>query len=195
MAHFAQIDFNNKVTNIIVIDDSWIINAQTRINEELGLSGTWIQTSYNTKGGIHYAPNSDIPDGEPQIGYNFAGIGYNYDPIKNAFYASQPYQSWILNKTTYTWQAPIPYPIDGKNYYWDETNQTWILQVVSTTTSQTTQNTYTPLVTTNVAQAPALFTLQDPTPVVITTNNAVLTTNNVAVTTNNVAITTNNTTP
>ena len=88
-----------------------------------------------------------------------------------------------------------PYPIDGKNYYWDETNQTWILQVVSTTTSQTTQNTYTPLVTTNVAQAPALFTLQDPTPVVITTNNAVLTTNNVAVTTNNVAITTNNTTP
>ena len=127
MAHFAQINSNNIVTNVIVIDDSWIDNGQQLINSVLGLPGTWLQTSYNTRGGIHYAPNSNNPDGGIQIRYNYAGINYNYDPESDAFYCPQPFPSWSLNKSTYIWQAPIPYPTDGKNYYLDETNQTWIL--------------------------------------------------------------------
>ena len=107
MAHWAELDSNNKVIRVTVGDNnsadegySWLIN---------NLGGTWIQTSYNGK-----------------IRYNFAGVGYTYDSIADAFIEPQPYPSWILDTTTYRWEAPVPYPTDGKMYDWDELNLSWV---------------------------------------------------------------------
>ena len=134
MAHYAKIDSSNIVTQVITLDNS-VLNGSDFLNDLFG--GTWIQTSYNTHGGIHYGPDGQ-PDGEPQLGYNYAGVNYNYDPIANAFYAPQPYLSWVLNTTTYYWEAPTPpgpapeavYP----NYYiWDESTLSWVLNTVPTT--------------------------------------------------------------
>ena len=134
MAHYAQINSNNTVIQVLTVDNS-IIDAATFLSELLG--GTWIQTSYNTKGGIHYGPDGQ-PDGEPQIGYNYAAINYLYDINANAFYAPQFYPSWVLNTNSYIWEAPTPpgpapeaiYP----NYYtWDESTLSWILNTLPTT--------------------------------------------------------------
>jgi hypothetical protein len=79
--------------------------------------GEWIQTSYNTHGNQH-------PEGRPLRG-NYAGIGFTYDSTNDVFYAPQPYPSWILNNTTWLWEAPVAYPTDGKAYTWNETIQNW----------------------------------------------------------------------
>ena len=126
MANYAQINFDNIVTQVVALDNS-VSNGSDFLNNLFG--GTWVQTSYNTYGGIHYTPNSSpqIPDGEPQLGYNYAGIGYNYDPVANAFYCQQPFPSWILNTQTYLWEAPTAYPKDGNKYVWNELNLSWDL--------------------------------------------------------------------
>jgi hypothetical protein len=118
MAHFAKINENNIVEWVIVVDNAYENNGQDYINNKLGLSGTWIQTSYNTYGGIHKL-------GGTPIRKNYAGIGYTYDPINDAFIPIKPYQSWILNQDTYLWEAPIQYPNDGFHYEWNEENLTW----------------------------------------------------------------------
>jgi hypothetical protein len=122
MAHFAEIDFDNKVVRILVVSDEDSENAQDFLANKLGLGGTWIQTSYNTRGGIHYGSNGQ-PDGGTQIGFNYAGIGYSWDGT--GFYAPQPYPSWTLNKTSYIWEAPILMPTDGKIYIWNEDKKNW----------------------------------------------------------------------
>jgi hypothetical protein len=81
--------------------------------------GEWIQTSYNTLGNQH------TQGGTPLRG-NYAGIGYTYDQANDVFYAPQPYPSWTLNQTTWTWTPPIPYPMDENNYNWDESTRTWV---------------------------------------------------------------------
>lgn len=119
MAHFAKIDENNIVVNVAVIEKEMI---------DTGLWGdpaTWIQTSYNTYGGIHYGPDGN-PDGGVALRKNFAGIGFIYDPVRDAFYSPQPYPSWVLNETSCLWDPPIPYPNDGKQYIWDEETQSWV---------------------------------------------------------------------
>lgn len=108
MAHFAKIE-NDKVTNVIVAEEDFI---QT-------LEGEWIQTSYNTSGGVH------LLGGTP-LRKNFAGIGYIYDRVRDAFYESQPFPSWNLDEESCLWKAPIPYPTDGKSYHWDESQLNWI---------------------------------------------------------------------
>lgn len=106
MSNFAKI--NNKiVTEIIVAEQNYIDN----------LDGTWIQTSYNTIGNQH-------PEGRPLRG-NYAGIGYTYDTTNDVFYAPQTYPSWILNNTTWTWEAPVSMPKDGKIYMWNEEVNNW----------------------------------------------------------------------
>jgi hypothetical protein len=114
MSHYAQV-INNVVQQVIVAEQDFI--------NTLPDSSNWIQTSYNTRGGVHYAPGAGTPDGGEQIRYNYAGIGYNYDGV--GFYAPQPYPSWILDKTTYLWNASIPYPVDGKDYMWNESTTSW----------------------------------------------------------------------
>lgn len=106
MSHFAKIN-NGIVTEIIVAEQEYIDS----------LDGTWIQTSYNTRGNQH-------PEGRPLRG-NFAGIGYTYDSTNDVFYAPQPYPSWILNNNTWLWESPIPYPKDGKLYKWNESITNW----------------------------------------------------------------------
>lgn len=122
MAHHAQIDENNIVTRVLVI-------SQDEINTgEWGDPSTWIKTSYNTHGGVHYEPNSwtPSPDQSKSLRKNFAGIGYTYDPLLDAFYTPQPYPSWVLDPQTCYWEAPVPMPQDGKMYLWDEAAQEWV---------------------------------------------------------------------
>ena len=113
MSHFAQIDGNNIVTQVIVIEQDVV---------DTGLFGdpnSWIQTSYNTSGGIH------LLGGTP-LRKNYAGIGYTYDSTRDAFIPPKPFNSWTLNETTCLWEAPIPMPDDGKMYSWDEETTSWI---------------------------------------------------------------------
>jgi len=114
MSHFA------KVTDGVV---EQVIVADTKEWCEANLGGTWVQTSYNTRGGKHYGADGQ-PDGGVQIGFNYAGIGYSWDGT--GFAAPQPFPSWTLDKTTYLWEAPKPYPTDGKIYEWDESTLAWV---------------------------------------------------------------------
>lgn len=111
MAHFAKV-IDGIVTEVLVIEQDVI---------DTGLFGDpalWVQTSYNTHGGVH-------PEGRP-LRMNYAGIGYTYDEERDAFIAPQPFASWTLNEDTCLWDAPTPYPDDGEPYYWDETALAWV---------------------------------------------------------------------
>ena len=116
MAHFAEIDANNIVTRVLVVDDLHQADGQNYLANELGLGGTWIQTSYNTIGGVH-------TNGGTALHKNYAGIGYTWDGT--GFHAPQPFPSWKLNADSYLWEAPTPMPIDGKRYQWDEPTLSW----------------------------------------------------------------------
>ena len=113
MSHFAEIDENNVVLRVIVAEQDFINTGL------VGDPSRWIQTSYNTSGGEHRL-------GGTPLRKNYAGIGYTYDPIKDAFIPPQPYPSWSLNETTCWWSAPISMPADGKNYKWDEPTLSWV---------------------------------------------------------------------
>jgi len=121
MGHYAKVE-NGIVTDVVVADDAFISTGA------LGDPASWVKTSYNTRGGVHYVPNSNPPepseDQSHAINKNYAGIGYSWDGI--GFAAPQPYPSWTLNPDTYLWEAPVPYPTDGGNYTWDEATQSWV---------------------------------------------------------------------
>ena len=119
MSHFAKLDENNIVTTVIVAEQDFIDTQE----------GTWVQTSYNTRGGIHYQPNSNTPseDQSKALRKNYAGIGWTYDSTRDAFIPPKPFESWSLNETTCLWDAPIPYPTDGNRYIWNENDLTWDL--------------------------------------------------------------------
>ena len=111
MAHFAKVE-SGIVTEVIVAEQNFI---------DTHTEGTWIQTSYNTKGNKHYAIGDyDTPDGGTALRGNYAGIGYTYDAGNDVFYAPKPYTSWTLSNSTWLWNAPITEPDDGKYYEWDE---------------------------------------------------------------------------
>jgi len=116
MTHFAKVE-NGIVTNIIVAEQEFVDK----------ISGEWIQTSYNTRGGIHYAPNSHDPDGGVAIRKNWAGVGYTYDENRDAFIPPKLYESWVLDEQTCLWKSPVPYPDDGNNYLWNEETLAWDL--------------------------------------------------------------------
>jgi hypothetical protein len=117
VSHFAKIDENNIVTEVLVGDNEMPNEGYDFIVETFG--GTWVQTSFNTHGGVH------INDKTP-LRKNYAGIGYIYDSTLDAFYEPQPYESWTLNKETCVWEAPIPYPTEDGPYTWDEKKQDWV---------------------------------------------------------------------
>jgi hypothetical protein len=112
MAHFAKIE-NGTVTQVNVIDEDYFAE-----NRETRYTGTWVQTSYNTQGGVH------LLGGTP-LRKNYAGIGYTYDEARDAFIPPKPFNSWLLNEDTCQWDAPVAYPTDGKIYTWNEDNQEW----------------------------------------------------------------------
>lgn len=121
MSHFAKVT-DGKVTQVIVAEKEFF---DTYVDSS---PGEWIQTSYNTREGIHYKPNSNEPseDQSKALRGNYAGIGYTYDKINDVFIAPKPYDSWILNNTTWTWESPIPYPNDDKIYNWNELLKQWV---------------------------------------------------------------------
>tara|TARA_Y100001949_G_scaffold173584_1_gene179457 strand:+ start:115 stop:498 length:384 start_codon:yes stop_codon:yes gene_type:complete len=124
MAHFAEINPDtNIVLRVLVVPDEEEHRGQEFLADDLGLGGTWIQTSYNTRGNIHY--DEDGPDGGTAVRFNYAGIGGTYDPDADAFYAPSPYPSWSLDEN-YVWQPPTPMPDDGNVYYWDEDTTSWV---------------------------------------------------------------------
>ena len=120
MGHFAKIE-NEIVVQVNVIDEQFFNDNPDRY------TGTWVQTSYNTRRGVHYNPETNEPsaDQSKALRKNFAGVGMIYDENRDAFYQPQPYDSWILNETTCVWEAPVPYPNDEKYYKWNETTQEW----------------------------------------------------------------------
>jgi hypothetical protein len=122
MAHYAHV-IDNKVVNVIKIN-----NNDTTTIEELkkNTEGDWIQTSYNTRGNVHFDPETLLPDGEEALRYNYAGIGFFYDYEADAFYTPSPFASWVLDKTTHTWVAPIPKPINTSSI-WDESTLSWLI--------------------------------------------------------------------
>ena len=122
MAHYAKVNYGI-VEKVIVAESDFF---KTFIDSS---PGSWIQTSYNTRGGIHYQPNSNIPseDQSKSLRKNYAGIGYTYDEDRDAFIPPKPFNSWILNETTCLWNAPVAYPTDGKRYNWNEEIKNWEL--------------------------------------------------------------------
>ena len=109
MSHWAEIDENNIVVRVLVGDNNdpagdegyqWLID---------NLGGIWIKTSYNST-----------------IRKNFAGVGFTYDEIRDAFIPMKPFESWVLNEETCQWEAPITYPLDDKTYIWDEISINWV---------------------------------------------------------------------
>ena len=119
MAHFAEINSDNIVQRVIVAEQDFINSGA------VGDPSAWIQTSYNTRGGVHYAPNSNTPDNGVALRKNFASIGDIYDVTRDAFYNVKPYSSWTLNEETCIWDAPVAFPDDGKMYKWDEDSKSW----------------------------------------------------------------------
>ena len=116
MAHFAEIDQNNIVLRVLVCDEG--SEGQAFLQQ---LGGTWVQTSYNTAGGQHSL-------GGTPLRKNFAGIGYSYDPVRDAFIPPKPFDSWGLNETSCLWEAPTTCPGDEVLYYWHEPTLAWVLQ-------------------------------------------------------------------
>jgi hypothetical protein len=120
MGHYAKV-VDGKVNQVIVAEADFF-------NGFVDTSpGQWIQTSYNTRGGVHYEPNSDTPsaDQAKALRKNYAGIGYSYDAQRDAFISPKPFNSWVLDEQTCLWGAPVSYPTDGKAYVWDEATTSW----------------------------------------------------------------------
>ena len=88
-----------------------------------------LRTSYNTRGGVHYDPETGLPSEDQSKAYkkNYAGLGYTYDESRDAFIPPKPFPSWELNEDTCLWEAPVEYPNDGEMYRWDEETTNWVL--------------------------------------------------------------------
>jgi hypothetical protein len=112
MTHFAKV-VDGKVTQVIVAEPEFF---ETFVDSS---PGEWIQTSYNTHGGVH-------ANGGTPLRKNYAGVGYIYDRTRDAFIPPQPYLSWSLNEETCLWDCPVAYPNDGKRYTWNEETLSWI---------------------------------------------------------------------
>ena len=119
MSHWAELDKNNLVLRVTVGDNNdpngdegyqWLID---------NLGGRWVKTSFNTYGGVHRLSGTPLRK-------NYAGIGYTYDSVRDAFIPPKPLASWVLDEETCQWEAPVAYPTDGKNYRWDEPTVTWV---------------------------------------------------------------------
>lgn len=113
MTHFAQVA-DGTVTTVIVAEHEFVDSQP----------GTWVQTSYNTRGGTHYGQDG-VPDGGVALNKNYAGIGYTYVD-GGGFHAPQPYPSWSLNDDTFLWEPPVAYPDDDKMYRWHENTEAWV---------------------------------------------------------------------
>ena len=127
MAHFAKV-VDGTVVDILVMEPEFLENGFVDSSP-----GEWIQTSYNTWGGVHYTTNPETGERTPSsdqskaLRKNFAGIGYVYDAERDAFYEQKPFDSWTLNEETCLWEPPTPMPVDNSvTFFWNEEQQKWI---------------------------------------------------------------------
>jgi hypothetical protein len=135
MAHYAFLDENNTVTEVIVGKNENEDNIDWEVHYGNFRGQTCKQTSYNTRGGIHYDAVTQEPSQDQSKAFrkNYAGIGYTYDSGRNAFIPPKPYNSWQLDETSCLWEAPVAYPADvgteesPKRYTWDEETVSWML--------------------------------------------------------------------
>ena len=121
MAYFAKLGKGNKVLAVHTVSNDIATTEQAGmdfLNNLYNIREVWKQTSYNTRGGEH------ILGGEP-FRKNYAGVGFTYDQIRDAFIPPQPFSSWTLNETTCLWEAPVAKPDDGQKYDWNESTQQW----------------------------------------------------------------------
>jgi len=109
MAHFAELDADSIVVRVLVVPNEQENRGHDYLATDLGLGGTWVQTSYNAT-----------------IRKNYAGIGYSFDSVRDAFIPPKPFASWVLNEATCNWDAPVARPEDDKMYSWDEATTSWI---------------------------------------------------------------------
>jgi hypothetical protein len=126
MAYYCFLNENNIVVMVCPGKDEGEsgINWEQYYAESSGMMCK--QTSYNTRGGRHYSSVTNEPDNGTPFRKNYAGIGYTYDAVRDAFIPQKPYPSWLLNEDTCLWEAPTPYPTDEKQYTWDEATTSWI---------------------------------------------------------------------
>ena len=120
MAHYAFLNENYIVTEVIVGKDESNFDWERYYGDIRGQLCK--RTSYNTIGGVH-------KNGGTPLRKNYAGLGFTYDPTRDAFIAPKPYPSWVLNEETCRWEAPVPYPNDGQMYSWDESTKSWVLSI------------------------------------------------------------------
>ena len=123
MAHFAKLGVGNKVLKVAVVSNDVATTEQAGVDFLNNLYNTrdvWVQTSYNTKSGVHL-------NGGTPFRKNYAGVGYTYDQTRDAFIPPKPYPSWVLNETTCLWEAPVVKPDDGQKYLWNEETKQWDL--------------------------------------------------------------------
>jgi hypothetical protein len=126
MASFAKIGLNNKVIAVHSVVNEVLHDSNGIEREDIGVDfltklhgwSIWVQTSYNTHGGVHNK-------GGIAFRKNHAGIGYTYDEDRDAFIPKKPFNSWVLNEQTCNWESPIPMPNDNNKYNWNEINQNW----------------------------------------------------------------------
>ena len=111
MAHYAKV--NGGIVEQVIVAEAEFFDTFVDSSP-----GAWIQTSYNTHGGVH-------SDGGTPLRKNYAGVGMIYDATRDAFYAPQPYPSWTLNDDSCIWEAPTAYPADGERYVWNESTTSW----------------------------------------------------------------------
>lgn len=123
MAHYAFLDSNNVVTHVIVGKDEH--DGDPDWEQVYGA----LRTSYNTRCGTYYDPQTREPHADQSKAFrkNYAGAGYTYDPVRDAFIPPQPFASWVLNEDTCCWDPPQPYPDDGQPYMWDESSTSWVV--------------------------------------------------------------------
>jgi len=123
MAHFAKLGTGNIVERVAVLSNDVATTEQAGVDFLNNLHSSrdvWKQTSYNTHGGKHKL-------GGTPFRKNYAGVGYTYDEVRDAFIAPKPFKSWILNEESCTWESPVSYPNNGKDYNWNETTKQWDL--------------------------------------------------------------------
>jgi len=123
MSHFAKLDENNVVVFVTVgrqEDDGLEAELTARTGD------VYKQTSYNTRGGVHYTDGEPSDDQTKALRFNYAGIGFTYDEDRDAFIPPKPFDSWVLDEGTCLWVAPVPYPTDGESYVWDEDAGDWM---------------------------------------------------------------------
>ena len=117
MAHYAKIE-HGLVVQVIVAEEDFILTGA------VGDPANWVQTSYNTRGGVHYGQDGQ-PSGREQLRKNYAGIGYTYDATRDAFIPPQPYPSWTMSEDTCLWSALVAMPTEGGPFSWNESTLSW----------------------------------------------------------------------